>query len=49
LGVAARQGDGNDVALLALKRINRAHAESALQNQVSAIRTYGLFYGLMPR
>jgi hypothetical protein len=31
LGVAARQGDGNDVALLALKRIDGAHAEPALQ------------------
>ena len=34
LGVAARQGDGNDVALLALKRIDGAHAEPALQQQV---------------
>ena len=31
LGVAARQGDGNDVALLALKRIDGAHAEPTLQ------------------
>ena len=31
LGVAARQCDGNDVALLALKRIDGAHAEPALQ------------------
>jgi len=31
LGVAARQGDSNDVALLALKRIDGAHAEPALQ------------------
>jgi hypothetical protein len=31
LGVAARQGDGRDAALLALKRIDRAHAEPALQ------------------
>ena len=49
LGVAARQGDGNDVALLALKRIDGAHAEPALQNQILAIRTYGFFYGLMLR
>ncbi len=34
LGVAARQGDGNDVALLALKRIDGAHAEPALQQLV---------------
>jgi hypothetical protein len=33
LGVAARQGDGNAVALLALKRIDGAHAEPAFQNQ----------------
>jgi hypothetical protein len=33
LGVAARQGDGNDVALLALKRIDGAHTEPALQHQ----------------
>lgn len=31
LGVAARQGDGNDVALLALKRIDEAHAGRTLQ------------------
>jgi hypothetical protein len=31
LVIAARQGDGNDVALLVLKRIDVAHAESALQ------------------
>ncbi len=35
LGVAARQGDGNDVALLALKRIDRAHVEPALQQRVT--------------
>jgi hypothetical protein len=29
LGVAARQGDGRDAALLALKRIDGAHAEPA--------------------
>jgi hypothetical protein len=29
LGVAACQGDGNDVVLLALKRIDGAHAEPA--------------------
>ena len=34
LGVAARQGDGNDVALLALKRIDGADAEPALQQRV---------------
>jgi hypothetical protein len=34
LGVAARQGDGNDVALLALKQIDGAQAEPALQQQV---------------
>ena len=34
LGVAARQRDGNDVALLALKRIDGAHAEPALQQRV---------------
>jgi hypothetical protein len=34
LGVAACQGDGNDVALLALKRIDGAHAEPALQQRV---------------
>ena len=34
LRVAARQGDGNDVALLALKRIDGAHAEPALQQQI---------------
>ena len=33
LGVAARHGDGRDAALLALKRIDGAHAESALQRQ----------------
>ncbi len=33
LGVAARQGDGNDVALLALKRIDVSHAEPALQQR----------------
>ena len=33
LGVAARQRDGNDVALLALKRIDGADAEPALQQQ----------------
>ncbi len=31
LGLAAHQGDGHDVALLALKRIDGAHAEPALQ------------------
>ncbi len=31
LGVAARQGDGHDVALLALKRIYGVHAAPALQ------------------
>ncbi|AMS32732.1 hypothetical protein AEM42_10730 [Betaproteobacteria bacterium UKL13-2] len=35
LGVAARQGNGNDVALLALKRIDGAHAEPALQQRVT--------------
>jgi hypothetical protein len=35
LGVAACQGDGNDVALLALKRIDGAHAEPALQQRVT--------------
>jgi hypothetical protein len=35
LGVAARQRDGNDVALLALKRIDSAHAEPALQQLVT--------------
>jgi hypothetical protein len=35
LGVAARQGDGRDAALLALKRIDGAHAEPALQPLVS--------------
>jgi hypothetical protein len=34
LGVAACQGDGNVVALLALKRIDRAHSKSALQQRV---------------
>ncbi len=34
LSVAARQGDGNDVALLALERIDGAHAEPALQQRV---------------
>ena len=34
LGVAARQGDGRDAALLALKRIDGAHAEPALQRQI---------------
>jgi hypothetical protein len=34
LGVAACQCDGNDVSLLALKRIDGAHAEPALQQQV---------------
>jgi hypothetical protein len=34
LGVAAPKGDGNDVALLALKRIDGAHAEPALQQLV---------------
>ena len=54
LGVAARQGDGNDVALLALKRIDGAHAAPAMQRQTPSsrlftIRTYGYFYGLMLR
>ncbi len=31
LGVAPYQGDGNDVAFLALKRIDGAQAEPALQ------------------
>ncbi len=35
LGVAARQGNGNDVALFALKRIDGAHAEPALQQRVT--------------
>jgi hypothetical protein len=35
LGVAARQGDGNDVALLALKRIDGPRTEPALQQRVS--------------
>ena len=34
LGVAACQGDGNDVALLALKRIDGANTQPALQQQV---------------
>jgi hypothetical protein len=34
LGVAACQGDGRDAALLALKRIDCAHAEAALQQLV---------------
>ena len=34
LGVAARQGDGNDVALLALKRIDVAYADPTLQQQI---------------
>ena len=33
LRVAARQRDGNDVALLALKRIDGAHAEPAAQRR----------------
>jgi hypothetical protein len=35
LGVAARQGDGRDAALLALKRIDDAHAEPALKQRVT--------------
>ncbi len=46
LGVAARQGDGNDVALLALKRINRAHAEPALQQLVMHPSSRPLSYAL---
>jgi len=44
LGVAARQGDGNDVALLALKRIDGAHAEPALQQQT--IQHFAVFDGV---
>ncbi len=41
LGVAARQGDGNDVALLALKRIDGAHAEPACVLQSAQRRNSG--------
>jgi hypothetical protein len=44
LGVAARQRDGNDVALLALKRIDGAHAQPALQQQV--IQHFAVFDGV---
>jgi hypothetical protein len=44
LGVAARQGDGNDVALLALKRIDGANAQPALQQQT--IQHFVVFYGV---
>jgi hypothetical protein len=41
LGVAACQGDGNDVALLALKRIDGAHAEPACVLQSAQRRNSG--------
>jgi hypothetical protein len=46
LGVAACQGDGNDVALLALKRIDSAHAEPALQNQIISHTNVWIFLWL---